>query len=94
MALLRNGHQRVYEYGYSMFNQANEELKAHEATALVNTAFAHRVSKATDEKWKEFVSKTLPKPTKTQATQSKKKPKKTMTKDEHLAVIRRIKGLG
>lgn len=91
MALIRNGHTRIYEYGYSSLLIARDELEEHKRSLLVDMAYAHRVSKATDDKWKKFIKDNTPK----EATISpKEKPKKkVMTKEDHMKVIRRLKGL-
>lgn len=92
MALIRNGHSRVYEYGYSLFQTAQEELAQHKQQQIVDLAYAHRVSKSTDDHWKKFVKDNTPK--EISPNTSKEKPKKkVMTKEDHMKVIRRLKGL-
>lgn len=92
MALIRNGHSRVYEYGYSQLMAARDELELHTKEDLINKAYAHRISQTTDEKWKKFVTDNSPK--EAPGTNAAKKPKKQMTKEDHMRVIRRLKGIG
>ncbi len=87
MALLRNGHSRVYEYGYSLFITARDELMEDEQRQIVNRSYSHRMSRVNDEAWKQFVSASEKK-----QTHPEKKKKKQMSKDDHLKVIRALKG--
>lgn len=86
MALLRNGHSRVYEYGYSLFSIALEELAESKKSDIIDNAFSHRVSKADDQAWKKFVRSNTPK-------QEKPKAKKQMTKADHIRIINRLRGI-
>jgi len=90
--LLRNGHSRVYEYGYSLFIASLEEVQDHQRDQIVDMATAHRISKVDNDTWKKFISdheKSKPDYVK----QPKKKPKK-MTIEDHKRVIARLRGIG
>lgn len=89
MALMRNGHSRIFEYGHYMFTIAMMELEEHQKINTLDLAYAHRVSQSSQEDWQKFVQsqqKAFQKPA--------KKVKKEMTKEDHIAVIRRLKSLG
>ncbi len=58
--MIRHGHSDLMHYGYSFFEAASEELLDSEKEAIVNAAFAHRVSQAKDDDWKKFVRKHTP----------------------------------
>lgn len=89
MALIRNGHQRVFEYGYYFFTVAQQELDIFTREHISDLAYAHRISKAPEDKWKKFVeSSSPPKPKK-----QKEQKKKQMTKEDHMRVIARLKGI-
>lgn len=90
MALMRNGHQRVFEYGYFMFRAAQDELRQYQKENLADIAFAHRVSGAPEDKWKKFVERSLS----DEPKKPKEQQKKQMTKDDHLKIIQRLKGIG
>lgn len=87
MALIRAGHGRVYEYGYSMFQSAQEEYAHDEQRQIVNMAYAQRMSRQPDEKWKEFV-----KSSEKRVDPAPKPKKKTMTAEDHKRVIRALRG--
>lgn len=89
LTLLRSGHDRVFEYGYSLFKDAHTELISDEQRQIVNNAYAHRMSRADDDNWKKFVNASEKK----QSTKPTKPTKKQMTKADHMAIIRRLKGI-
>lgn len=88
--LIRSGHSRVFEYGYSFYLTAYKELLEAESDAMVNTAYMTRVAHVSPENWKKFVDENK----KPEDKKPKEQKKKKMTKDDHLAVIRRLKNIG
>lgn len=81
----------MFEYGYNLFETAVEEIAEHQQATLINLAYAHRVSGANKEDWQKFIKANEAK--KPPTPKEKKPPKKTMSKEDHMAVIRRLKGL-
>ena len=88
-ALIRNGHNRVWEYGYSFALEAHAEIGKSRRAEWVDMASAMRVHNIPNDDWKKMMDEYIPKPKKVEG----RKPKKVMTADEHRAVIARLKGL-
>ena len=89
-ALLRNGHSRVFEYGYSFVNVCAEELAKHEKDLVFNTAVSVRTAGIPNDDWKKFMDEHIQKNKKAEPVKQKKKQ---MTIEEHRAVARRLRGL-
>ena len=89
-ALLRNGHSRVFEYGYSFVNVCAEELAKHEKDLVFNTAVSVRTARIPNDDWKKFIDEHEKKNKKAEPVKQKKKQ---MTREQHLEVVRRIKGI-
>ena len=89
-ALLRNGHSRVFEYGYSFVKVCAEELAKHEKDLVFNTAVSVRTAGIANEDWKKFIDEHEKKNKKAEPVKQKKKQ---MTIEEHRAVARRLRGL-
>jgi hypothetical protein len=88
-ALLRSGHNRVFEYGYSFVKVCAEELQENEEKTLFNSALAVRVAQANNDAWKDFTKSFEQK----QKNTDRKQKKKKMTIEEHRAIARRLAGL-
>jgi len=94
--MIRCGHPRIFEYGYSFYSISSEELDSSDRISFKENALAVRLAGADEEAWKDFFAK-IEKESKTGSGSAKesterKKPK-TMTADQHRAVIAKLRGL-
>ena len=87
---MRNGHSRVFEYGYSFVKVCAEELATHEKDVAVSTAVSVRLAKVDNDSWKKFMDEHNKRNKKVEAVEQKKKK---MTLEEHRAVARRLAGI-
>ena len=92
-ALLRNGHGRVFEYGYSFVKVCAKELEEHEEKQMFNTAVSMRVARTNDEGWKTFMESYTKKAKKAEKDAPVKQKKKQQTLEEHRAIARRLVGI-
>ena len=88
-ALLRNGHSRVFEYGYSFVRVCSEELAEFKNDELFRDATAARLASLQTDDWKKFADEH----TKKEKKPIKKEKKKQMTIEEHRAIARRLAGI-